>query len=246
MNDNKKNNKGMHHLQRTALAAALLATASLGAQAQDLRVGVIHIDPSVSSSGFKGQNALGSMLAQPGYDATLGKATTLMVTYEQRFMADRVGVELVLGLPPKHDIIGAGTLHPGETIGSLKQFTPGLLFNYHFADHKSQWRPTIGIGPLFSTIRDVSISPSVMPFATAKADNKWGVVAHAALGYAIDERWHLLGAIGYTRVKNSISVSIDTSKPPYPSYGLPAGTALSSLDVTTKNTTFSLTLGYSF
>jgi outer membrane protein len=248
MNQNNKKNHGStkrQQLQRKALAAALLATASLGAQAQDLRVGVIHIDPSVSSAGIKGLNQLGSLLAQPGYNATLGKASTLLLTYEHRF-GDQLGVELVVGLPPKHDIIGAGTLKPGQKIGSLKQLTPALLLNYHFADHKATWRPTIGIGPLFSTIRDVQIDPTVQPNTTAKADNKWGVVAHAALSYAIDDRWHLVGALGYSRVKNSITLSTDTSKPPYTQLGLPAGTALSGLDVTTKNTTLSLTLGYSF
>lgn len=227
------------------LGASLLSLAAFGASAQDLRVGVIHIDPSVSSDGIKGLNTLGSLLSQPGYNATLGNANTLLITYEQR-INDRFGVELVLGLPPKHDIIGAGTLKPGQTIGSLKQFTPGLLFNYHFADHKATWRPTIGIGPLFSTIRDAQIDPAVQPNTTAKADNKWGLALHAALGYAIDEHWHLLGAIGYTYVKNSITLTTDTSKPPYTLLGLPAGTAISGLDVTTKNTTLSLTLGYSF
>lgn len=228
------------------LALAGLAVAAFGAQAQDFRVGIVHIDPSVSSDGIKGLNALGSLLAQPGYNATLGKATTLLLTYEQRFLGDRFGAELVLGIPPKHDIIGAGTLKPGQTIGSLKQLTPGLLFNYHFADHKAKWRPTLGIGPLYSTISNVKIDPAVQPHTTAKADKAWGWVAHAALGYAIDDRWHLVGALGYTRVKNSITLSTDTSKPPYTLLGLPAGTALSGLDVKTKNTTFSLTLGYSF
>lgn len=228
-----------------ALAAGLLAAASLGAQAQDLRLGVIHVDPSVSSAGIQGLNPLGSLLAQPGYNATLGKASTLLITYEQR-ITDRFGVELVVGVPPKHDIVGAGTLKPGQTIGSLRQLTPALLLNYHFADHKATWRPTLGIGPLFSTIRDVQIDPAVQPNTTASADKKWGMVAHAALSYAIDDRWHLVGALGHSRVKNAITLSTDTSKPPYTLLGLPAGTALSGLEVRTKNTTLSLTLGYSF
>ena len=249
--NHENTNDRKRRLCRTTLAMRLLATTALGgaalaAQAQDLRVGIVHIDPSVSSDGIKGQNALGSMLAQPGYDATIGKATTVLVTYEQRFMGDRFGAELVLGIPPKHDIIGAGTLRPGQTIGSLKQLTPGLLFNYHFANHKATWRPTIGIGPMYSTISDVEIDPEVMPHTTAKANKAWGWMAHAALGYAIDEHWHLVGALGYTRVKNSLTLSTDTSQPPYSLMGLPAGTALSGLDVTTKSTTLSLTLGYSF
>lgn len=234
------------HLRHPALAALLACAAAAGAQAQDFRVGLVHISPSVSSDGIKGLNALGSLLAQPGYNATLGKATTLLLTYEQRFLADRFGVELVLGLPPKHDIVGAGTLKPGQTIGSLRQLTPGLLFNYHFADHQAQWRPTIGIGPLYSTISSVRIDPSVQPYTTASADKAWGIVAHAALGYAIDAHWHLLGALGYTQVSNTITLKTDTSQAPYAALGLPAGTALSGLDVKTRNTTLSLTLGYSF
>lgn len=228
------------------LALGALAGLATSAHAQDLRIGIVHIDPSVSSDGIKGQNALGSLLAQPGYNATLGKATTVLLTYEQRFMSDRFGAELVLGIPPKHDIIGAGTLKPGQTIGSLRQLTPGLLFNYHFADHKAKWRPTIGFGPLYSTISQVRIDPTVQPNTTAKADKSWGWLAHAALGYALDEHWHVLAALGYTSVKNSITLSTDTSRPPYTQLGLPPGTALSGLDVKTKNTTFSLTLGYSF
>jgi outer membrane protein len=228
------------------LAAATLGLAAMGASAQELRIGLVHIDPSANSDGIKGLNPLGSILARPGYNATLGKATTVLVTYEQRFMDDRFGAQLVLGIPPKHDIIGAGTLKPGETIGSLKQFSPGLLFNYHFADRKATWRPTLGIGPLFSTIRSVSIDQAVQPNTTAKADKAWGVVAHAALSYAVNERWSVVGALGHTRVKNSITLSTDTSKPPYTMLGLPPGTALSGLDVKTRNTTLSLTLGYNF
>jgi outer membrane protein len=229
-----------------SLAAAVLGLVSASALAQDFRFGVVHINPHVNSSGIQGRNALGSLLTQPGYNATIGKATTLLLTYEHRFLGDRLGLELVLGIPPKHDIIGAGTLRPGQTIGSLRQLTPALLFNYHFADHKATWRPTLGIGPLFSTISQVRIDSAVQPHTKAKADNSWGWAAHAGLGYALNERWHLVGALGYTRVKNSITLTTDTSKSPYTLLGLPAGTAISGLDVTTKNTTLSLTLGYSF
>lgn len=227
------------------LAATALCFAAWGAAAQELRVGVVHIDPSVKSDGIKARNQLGGLLAQPGYNATLGKATTLLLAYEQRF-GGQFGAELVLGIPPKHDIIGAGTLHPGEKIGSLRQLTPALLLNYHFADAKATWRPTLGLGPLYSTISNVKIDPTVQPNTTAKADKAWGVAAHAGLGYAIDAHWHLVGALGYTYVKNSITLNTDTSKPPYTQLGVPPGNAQTGLDVKTRNTTLSLTLGYSF
>jgi len=248
MNDKNKSLSRWPRLSAAWSNAAWLCGAALavsGAQAQDLRVGVIRIDPSVRSAGIQGLNALGSLLAQPGHNATLGSASTLLLTYEHA-VADRLGLELVVGLPPKHDIVGAGTLKPGEKIGSLKQLTPALLLNYHFADRKARWRPLVGIGPLYSTISDVQIDPAVQPHTTAKADKKWGLASHVALTYAVDANWHLTGALGYTRVKNGITLSTDTSKPPYNLLGLPAGTALTGLIVTTKNTTLSLTLGYGF
>jgi outer membrane protein len=227
------------------LAAAALGLGVMGAGAQELRVGLVHIDPSVRAAGIKALNPLGAALAQPGYNATLGQATTLLLAYEQR-IGERLGIELVLGLPPRHDIIGAGTLHPGAKIGSLRQLTPALMLNYHVADAGSTWQPVVGIGPLYSTLSDVKIDPAVQPHTSAKADRKWGVAAHAALGYAIDARWHLVGALGYTRVKNSLTLSTDTSLAPYPQLGLPPGIAQTVLDVKARNTTLSLTLGYRF
>jgi outer membrane protein len=152
----------------------------------------------------------------------------------------------LLGLPPKHDIVGAGTLRPGEVIGSLRQLSPALLFNYHFAPRTATWRPALGIGPLYSTISDVHIDPAVQPHTQASADRSWGFAMVAELGYAIDARWHLVASLGRTQVKNRITLSTDTSQAPYTLLGLPAGTALSGLDVKTNNTTLALTLGYSF
>ena len=95
----------MQHTIRLTLLAAVATlvfngAAQAQAQAQDstsrstLKAGVIFYQTHSRTNGVTGIGI------PPGADATVGNATTLLMTYEYA-LSPNFGVELVLGVPPK-------------------------------------------------------------------------------------------------------------------------------------------------
>jgi outer membrane protein len=180
-----------------SLAATLVgATALAGnalAQANTVKAGLIYYQTHAQTTGITGVGV------PPGADAEVGNATTVLLTYE-RELAPNIGIELVLGWPPKIKASGAGTVPFLGEVLTAKNIAPTLLVNYHFGDRSAQWRPYVGLGVNYTYFADAKT-----PYGwDVNLSSSWGVAAQAGIDYAIDKQWGLFASIAKVQVKSDL------------------------------------------
>src|SRR5580765_5501203 len=92
-------------MQRQLLALVAAAALAGGAQAQDnvFKAAAARYTTHGKSNGLTGIGV------PPGADVEVNDATTLLLTYE-RAVTPNIGIELALGIPPKLEARGAGTV----------------------------------------------------------------------------------------------------------------------------------------
>jgi outer membrane protein len=178
-----------------ALAAALVLTA-FAAQAQDnvVKVGVTRYDPHSRTNGISGIGV------PPGADAEVQSATTVIFVYERLFTPN-VGLEFVLGVPPKIKAKATGTVaFLGDDVLSARNVAPTLLLNYHFFTPGDALRPYLGAGINYTRFTDVksSLAPDV------KMGSSTGLALQAGLNYAITKDWGLFASIAKINVKSKV------------------------------------------
>lgn len=122
---------------------------------------------------------------------------TLTVEY---FVADNLGVELLVAWPFEHDINLVGT---GE-VAKTKHLPPTLSLQYHFAN-QSTVTPFIGAGVNYTYFFD---DRGVGPLAgtAVDLDNSWGFALHAGLDYAISDRGSLRADIRYIDIETDVKI----------------------------------------
>ena len=178
-------------------AALLLAGLSLAgwaqAQEQTLKLGLIRYQTHASTNGVTGPGL------PAGADATVGSANTVLLTYEYGF-APNLGVELVLGIPPKIKGSASGSVaFLGEVVES-KLVAPTLLLNYHFGQPGDALRPYVGLGINYTRFTDVS-----SPYGwQVSLHDSWGAAAQVGLDYAIDKNWGVFASVGAAKVSSKL------------------------------------------
>jgi len=179
-----------------ALGATLAATA---ARAQDnvFKFGVSAYTTHSQTDGITGIGV------PAGADAKTGNATTVLFIYE-RLVTPHIGVELVLGIPPRIKAKATGTVaFLGDDVLSARNVTPALLVNYHFGDLGDTWRPYLGAGVNYTRFvggrsrlaSDVELGDSV------------GWAAQGGVDYRLDERTFLYASVSALRVKSKLVAS---------------------------------------
>lgn len=178
-----------------ALGAALtLGTTAAQAQLNIAKAGAILYQPHSKTTGIQGIGI------PPGADAEVGSATTLLLTYE-RMIDKNLGVELVIGIPPRIKAKATGTVaFLGDDILSAKNVAPTLILNYHFGQAGDTLRPYLGIGVNYTRFTGIKskLAPSV------EMSDSVGPVVQAGIDYAIDKQWGLFGSIAKVRVKSDL------------------------------------------
>ena len=181
----------MHHTIRLLVLAAALAGGA--AQAQTVKFGVIRYDTHSKTNGVTGIGI------PPGADAKTGDATTVVLTYEHP-IAPNIGVELVLGIPPKIKATATGSVAFLGEVLSARNVAPTLLFNYHFGASGDTLRPYVGVGVNYTKFINVTT-----PYGwDVKLSDSLGLAAHAGVDYAISKQWGVFGSIGYAKVKSDL------------------------------------------
>ena len=177
-------------LAASAPAGNALAQASL---LNTVKLGVIDYQPHARTSGITG-------LGVPaGADATIGSATTLLVTYE-RELAPNLGLEFVLGVPPKIKAKGSGTVAFLGEVLSAKHVAPTVLLNYHFGDASSALRPYLGAGINYTRFTGAST-----PYGwQVSLSDSWGLAVQAGLDYALSRQWGLFASVAAVQVKSDL------------------------------------------
>ncbi len=182
------------------LGAALASPAVLAQEVNIVKAGLIRYDTHSRTSGIKGIGI------PPGADATTGDATTLIFVYE-RLLTPNIGVELVLGIPPRLKANAAGSVaFLGDDILSAKNVAPTVLANYHFGNAGDTLRPYVGVGinyTRFTGIRS-SLAPKV------EMSDSVGLAVQAGANYMLSREWGLFASVAKVQVKTDLVATAST------------------------------------
>lgn len=213
----------MNHKLSTVSAAVLvtLACSSASAQQNIFKIGAIEYTTNSKTNGIHGVGV------PPGADAETGNATTLLLTYERLFTPN-VGLELVIGVPPKIKAKATGTVaFLGDDVLSARNVAPTLILNYHFGSDGDRFRPYLGAGINYTKFTDVKskLAPDV------KMSDSTGLVVQAGLDYAFDKTWGLFASVARVDTKSKLVAS---------------GTTVLTTEIDFRPVTYSFGLSYRF
>jgi outer membrane protein len=194
-------------MKQIGLATLLSISAITIAHAQSagnwvLNAGWMHVAPQDSSETLT-VNALGSSSAVPGSGASVSNADTFALAASY-FVTDHVAVEALLGMPPKLNLSGTGSLSAQGELGSARVWGPALLAQYHLGEPTSRLRGYVGAGISYVWFKSIELNS---PIATgqflasptlgtslegptsASLSKSFAPVINAGLTYNIDKHW---------------------------------------------------------
>ena len=178
---------------RILMLMALTACGAAHAQSSTFKFGVVRYDAHSKTNGVTGIGI------PPGADATVGDATTVVFTYEYE-VKPNVGIELVLGVPPKITAKGSGTVAFLGEVLTARNVAPTVFLTYHFGQDGDKLRPYGGIGLNYTKFTGAST-----PYGwNVKLSDSVGLAAHAGLNYALDKQWGLFGSVARIDVKTNL------------------------------------------
>lgn len=181
-----------------ALAVAALAAGAAAAQAQDypvnvLKAGITRYDTHAQTKGVTGLGV------PPGADAETTDATTVVFIYE-RMLSPNLGVELVLGVPPKIEGYAKGSVDYLGKVVEARSVAPTLLVNWHFRQPSDAFRPYVGLG-----INYTHFSNRKSPYGwKIHMEDSWGPAAEAGFSYKFDRQWGAFASVAVIHVKSEL------------------------------------------
>ena len=202
-------------MKKHSIASALVATAALcgvgAARAQVagqvmVKAGWNKIMPKVRSTEL-------SPPALPRSTIDIKSASALFLTAAY-MITDDISVELLGGLPYKHDIVGTGSVMGVGKIGSIHQISPTVLLQYRFMPADAPLRPYLGAGPTFAKFYGSKGSAALTavtnpggPPTTIGGDTEWGATIEAGANYKIDKHWFVDAAVLKTFINTKAQLS---------------------------------------
>jgi outer membrane protein len=185
-------------LQTLAVAlAATLAAGAASAQSNTFKFGVTEYTTHSKTNGVTGIGV------PAGADAETGNATTVIAVYE-RMINPNVGVELVLGIPPKIKAKATGSVaFLGEDVLSAHNFAPTLLVNYHFGQPGDTIRPYVGGGINYTKFTNVKSKLAT----NVEMSDSTGWAVQAGVDYALNKEWGLFASVAALKVKSKLVAS---------------------------------------
>jgi len=177
------------------LVAVATLAGSCAAQAQDnvVKLGLTRYDTHARTTGIQGIGV------PAGADAAVGDATTLIAVYE-RLLSPNMGVELVLGVPPKISSRATGSVAFLGEVLTARNVAPTLLFNYHFGDSANQVRPYVGVG--LNWTRFVGVKSTLAP--SVEMSDSFGWAVQGGVSVALDKRWGMFASVATLKVKSDL------------------------------------------
>jgi outer membrane protein len=159
----------------------------------------------------------------------VGDATTVILVYERLF-GPNLGAELVMGIPPTIKAKAAGSvefLNATGTVLETENWSPTVLFNYHFFEPGATWRPYVGAGINYTKFKNTksSLAPN------AELGSSWGPAVQVGIEYAITKDISAFASLAALKVKSKVVAS--------------DGTVLTTT-VDFRPTTYSLGVAYKF
>lgn len=194
-------------MKRIGMATLLSLSAISVAHAQSagdwvVNAGWMHLAPQDSSDPLT-VSALGSSATVPGSGASVSNADTfsLAATY---FVTNHIAVEALLGVPPKLNLSGTGSLSALGEMGSARVWGPVLLAQYHFGEPTARLRPYVGAGVSYVWFKSVELSSQMAngqflasPTLGASLEGPTSVslsssfapIVNAGMTYNINQHW---------------------------------------------------------
>ncbi len=211
-------------MKQTVLSSlvVLAAMACDAAHAQSagsliIKAGINNINPQVDSGDL-------SAPSLPGTKIDVKDATSAILTGTY-MVTDNVSVEAFIGLPYKHDVVGAGTIAPAGKIGTLKQVSPTLMGQYRFMSPNATVRPYVGLGVTYayfygeegSAVLTSLTNPGGTP-TRMSADAAFGLSTQLGASFKLTDRWGIDASVIKTYIKTTSHLStgqhIDTKLDP--------------------------------
>ncbi|WP_317057755.1 OmpW/AlkL family protein [Roseovarius rhodophyticola] len=181
----------MKHLAALTLATALCGTAApVLAQSQGdftLGFGLGYISPDSSDSA----TAAGAI------DVDGDLSFTLTGEY---FVSDKIGIELLVSSPFRHDINLVGT---GE-VAEISHLPPTLSVQYHFTN-QSNFTPFVGVGVNYTLFFNED-GVGALAGTDVDLDNSFGIALHAGLDVDVSERSAIRADIRWIDIDTDVSI----------------------------------------
>ena len=101
-----------------------------------------------------------------------------------RFLTSNVAVNATVGLPPKIDVFGAGTIGALPKLGEVNYGPTALTVQYH-PTRSGRIRPYVGVGASYMIVFDTNDGA----FQNLKVENDLGPAIEAGVDLMINDRW---------------------------------------------------------
>jgi outer membrane protein len=206
-------------------AFAVIASLSTASHAQSagsifFTAGWFHLAPQDSSSPLKLTSVGGSPtnITFPNTGAGISNADTLGLTAGY-FITDHIATEFEFGIPPKFDLSGTGSLAGFGKVGSVKQWSPTLLFKYFFFEPQAKFRPYLGIGVTRTSFSDAKITNAAFESAalggptSAEASTVWEPVFNVGFTYSFTEHWFAGFSVSYIPMSTTGTFTTQSQTP---------------------------------
>ncbi|MEX3952920.1 OmpW family protein [Paraburkholderia sp. EG287B] len=212
----------------SALLFSLFAISG-GAHAQSanqwmLNAGWIHLAPQDSSQPLT-VNALGASSTVPGSGAAVSDADTFAITATY-FVTDHIAVETLLGVPPKLQLSGTGSLAALGNLGSARVWSPAILAQYHFGEPTARLRPYVGAGVTYVWFKNIELNSPIAtgqflasPTLDAKLEGPTSVslssslapIVNAGLTYNVNSHWSVGVSVSYAWLSTRATLTTRSS-----------------------------------
>jgi outer membrane protein len=192
-----------------AITLALAAGTSASAQTAGswlVKLGYNKITPQISSGDL-------SAPAFPNTKTDIESASAPIFTITYMY-TDNLSVELGLGAPYKHDLVGDGAIKGIGKIGTVEQLPPTIFAQYRFLEAKSAFRPYVGVGLTYAMFQKETGSAALTattnaggPPTTFKVDSAFGITPHLGASYAFNDKWFADAMVSKTFIKTKTTLS---------------------------------------
>lgn len=223
---------GCHHMKKLAqvfIPTALLVTGMAAhAETSDGKVvavsaGWAHIMPQGTKQGVQSDYLLSGTTefnSQAGFELEDTDTAEFKLDY---LVNDNVSLGLILGVPPKLDIKGKGSLLGGvlnldkfSKVGDVEVYSPVLTGKYHFGTVDSKFRPYVGAGIMYAHFHNFKLDSAVSSYLAnygasirnVKIDDAVAPVAFIGADYNINKNWFATASVSYVHLSTDATLDV--------------------------------------
>lgn len=228
----------MNKLAQIIIPATLLvASATTYAETSDgktlaVSAGWAHIMPQGSKQGVystsnnRAVSATG-FTSDAGFDLEHTDTAEFKIDY---LVNDNVSLGLILGVPPRLDIKGEGSLLGGKLnldkfskVGDIKVYSPVITGKYHFGALTNKFRPYVGAGLMYAHFSGLKLDSGIQNDALLKATqgsitnvkvrDAIAPVAFLGADYSINKDWFVTASVSYVKLDTHASLDVSGKHP---------------------------------